>query len=414
MKSNRVIFWLALAGMILAVHLWIQKARGFDQGCLGLAKPTAVGAGGCREIDALPASHLFGVSNAAWGFAFYFGIALLSLAKIVTAPSWARRLHLCSEAGVSLGLAYSGYLVFTMLFASKVACILCLASALLVFTLFVVHVLIRARGGFQPLADASRGIELGFACVGTFTAVGLLVVVVLFVNRVGTRPLAQGTTAQELENVVGSALEVYIDGEKLEEMRACHFDRRAPALDLEQFITPSTPFIGKPDGVPVLVFSDPNCEICRSFHAEFVRAVDKFRDRARFTIVPRVIWDESVVEVAALKLAENSGKYFELWQAFFDRPSEQDKGMTVAQIGDLFRKLGLDTTNLESRLEAARPGVLEAREKAKASGIDLVPAVYIGTRKVWGHNRGVDCLGKLIEQAAVVNSGTTARPRAHR
>ena len=95
---NRLILWLALAGMILTLHLWIQKSRGFDQGCLGLATHAdVVIEKGCREVSELPGGHLFGVSNAAWGYAFYFTVALLAFGKIVSAPIWARRMHAASE-----------------------------------------------------------------------------------------------------------------------------------------------------------------------------------------------------------------------------------------------------------------------------------------------------------------------------
>ena len=35
---NRVILFLSLAGMILAIHLWIQHERNFDKGCWGLGE----------------------------------------------------------------------------------------------------------------------------------------------------------------------------------------------------------------------------------------------------------------------------------------------------------------------------------------------------------------------------------------
>jgi len=89
---NRLILWLSLAGMILALHLWIQKARGFDQGCLGLeTHAVEVAEGGCASAGLEAGSHLFGVSNAAWGYAFYFGLALLSFGKIVTSASCRER-----------------------------------------------------------------------------------------------------------------------------------------------------------------------------------------------------------------------------------------------------------------------------------------------------------------------------------
>lgn len=411
MKSNRLILWLALGGMVLAVHLWIQKARGFDQGCLGLATPTTTVAAGCHAADLLPASHLLGISNAAWGFAFYFGIALLSLAKIVAPPAWAHRAHLMSEIGICGGTLYSGYLVLTMVQAGAV-CVLCLVSATLVLALFGLIAWMRVKGRFQPISDSARVVEFGFAGLGVFAAGGMLLGVLLFVNRLGTRPLGQGAGARELEDAVVAALEFQFDHAKLAELRACRFDDQAPALDLAKFIGPTTPFIGKPDGVPVIVFSDPTCEACKLYHAEFLRAAEQLGDRARFTLLPRVFREESVLEASALKIAEGTGKYFALWQALYDRQPRADRGMTLTEVTTIFREIGIDTTELERRLNAARPAVLATREHARASEIDLVPAVYIGGRKVWLHSRSVECLSQLIDHTSTLASDPPVRRRA--
>lgn len=229
---NRLILWIALAGMILALHLWIQKARGFDQGCFGFSKPAVVADAGCREMSALLAGHLLGVSNAAWGYAFYFGLALLSFAKIVAPPTWSRRLHALSALGVSAALIYSLYLVGLMVFSLQTCCVLCLTSAVLIVILAGLHVGLWRRGGFHPLTEETRGTELGLAVGGLFAAMGLLVVVVLFVNRIGTRPLNQGETGRELEALVGNSLPVFIDAQKLSEMAACYFERRAKPLEM--------------------------------------------------------------------------------------------------------------------------------------------------------------------------------------
>lgn len=410
MRINRLIFWLALAGMVLAVHLWIQKARGFDQGCFGLAKPAEAVAGGCRQVDDLPGSHLLGVSNAAWGFAFYFGVALLSLVKLVVAPGLARRAHALSEALVCGGALYSAYLLVVMMRGGAL-CALCVGSALLVFALFSLHAGLRARGGFAPVAESGRVVEFGFAGLGLFAAGGALLGVLLFVNRLGTRPLGEGSGGRELENAVGTVLELQFDYQKLTDLRACRFEGQAPALDLARFIGPTTPFIGKPDGVPVILFSEPTCEACRLYHPEFMRAAERMGDRARFTILPRVFREESVLEASALKVAETSGKYFELWRALFALQPRAERGLTLAQIAELFREVGIDATDLERRLAAARPAVLALRQAAKAGDVDLVPVVYIGGRKVWIHNRGERCLGRLIERAAVAESAPPERRR---
>jgi len=401
---NRLILWLSLAGMVLAVHLWVQKARGFDQGCLGLLKPAAAAVaaerGGCEEVGALPASHLFGVSNAAWGYGFYFALALVSFAKIFAAPHWARRLHAAGEIAVWAALLYSGYLVYTMAFVARAWCVLCTVSAVLVALLAGLHVMLRRRGGFQPVVESARLTELAAAGGGFFAAMGVLVGLLVFVARLGTRPLDQGSTRAEIEDVVGGALPKFIDPAKLREMRACRFEDER-VLPWREFVSEKTPFVGRADGPTVVVFYDPNCGHCAAYHPTLLRAMERFKDRARFTIRPRVLWDASILQVAALQLAEDSGKYFELWQAMFDRPKDgSGKGASVEEIATMFRRLGLDATNLAARLEAVRPQVLAARDRAKRAEVGGVPAIFIDGRRVWSLNRGEDCLGKLIEKSA--------------
>jgi uncharacterized membrane protein len=394
-KINRIIFWLALAGMVLAVHLWIQKARGFDQGCLGLMKPLPVVEIGCREVAALRASHLLGISNAAWGFAFYFGVALLALAQLVVSPRWARGFHVGSEVAVSLGLVYSGYLVFTMVVVSHVMCWLCLSSAGLVLALFALHAVRRRRGGFQPIAEADRGTELGFAALGMLAGAGLLVGVLVFVNRLGTRPLDQGVAAQEPEEIDGRALPALTDSKRLNEMRACRFDPWVGPVDLGRLVPRPVPYVGKADGLNVVVFYDPNCPHCAVHFPQFMSLAERYGERARFTILPRLLGARSILQTAALRLAEPTDKYYELWARLLaPRPPGH---VTPAQIAEHVRALGLDATDLERRLEALRPEVISEGRRCGDAGISSTPTVLIGSRKVAGANLSPECLGRLIE-----------------
>jgi uncharacterized membrane protein len=405
---NRFILWLSLAGMVLALHLWIQKARDFDQGCLGLETHSVPAEGGCEAVSELPASHLFGVSNAAWGYAFYFTLALISFAKIVAPSPWPVRLHRAGEIGVVLALLYSGYLVYQMGFVAHAWCVLCTISAALVTILFGLHVAMRRRGGFRPIAENARGTELGLAVSGLFAASGVLVGVLLFVNRLGTRPLDQGYEGRELERIIGETLPVYIDRPKLIEMRACHFDRSAPELNLEQIIGPDTPFLGHPNGTPVIVFYDPNCEHCKEYHAGFSRIAERLKDRGRFYVLPRMIWNRSLLAVEALTVAEHSEKYFDLWQRLFDRQTRN--GWTTAQIAEIFRELKIDTTDLAKRLEAAEAAAIARRKQLAAAGISGVPAVYIGKNRVWALNQTEQCVVRLFDRVAPVSGASPRTP----
>lgn len=400
---QRLVLWLALAGMVLALHLWIQKSRDFDQGCLGLQKPVALAAetdGGCREVSELPASHLLGVSNAAWGYAFYFTLAVLALAQLVVGPGWARRLHRLGEGLVAGAFLYSCYLVYQMAFVARAWCVLCSLSAALVTGLLLVHVLLRRKPASAPPTEPERAGEFRAALVAVFVAAGVLVGVLLFVDRLGTRPLDQGNTRREIEQLARGTLAQVIDAKKLREMLACRFETDAPRLDTGRLLPAALPFSGEGREVEVLVFYDPNCPHCRVYHAVFRRVMEKYRERARFAVVPVALWDASLPQIAALSLAETSGKYLELWQAMFDQPAGPRKGLDVAQIARLFRDLGLDATNLEARLAAQRPQVEAARARWRAAGVTGAPTVFINGRKVWPANRSEDCLGTLIEQTA--------------
>ena len=394
---DRLILWLSLAGMILAIHLWVQKARGFDQGCLGLETHVATAEGGCTDHTLQAGSHLLGVSNAAWGYAFYFGLALLSFGKIVVPGSWARRLHVAGEVLVALAFVYSAYLLYFQAFVAQAFCVLCLTSIGLVTSLFVLHAALRLRGGFRPVTEVERATELGLASGALFAGMGVLVGVLVFVNRLGTRPLDDGSGAIEMRRIVGRMLPAYIDPKKMEPFLACHFDGMAPSLDVRKFIGPATPFLGKADGVPVILFVDPHCPHCRHFYPGYMKLVDKFQDRARFYILPRILWDSSLPAVAALKLAEPTGKYFDLWKLEFDNPG--GKSLTVEQLSGFYKTLGLAPADLAARIEAVRPQVLAERKQALGDGIDGVPSIYIGGRKVFGWNYSEECLATLIEGA---------------
>lgn len=396
---NRLILWLSLLGMILTLHLWIQKTRGFDQGCLGLeTQVEATTVGGCQEVSKLPSSHLLGVSNAVWGYAFYFGLALLSFAKILASPDWARRLHQLGELSVALAFLYSVYLVYQMGFVAQAWCVLCTCSAALTTLLLALHLNLRRHGGFQPLSATERSREIAFSVVGLFTMSGVLVGVLLFVNKLGTRPLDQGSTGQELNRLVERALSQYIDSDHLQAVRACRFDPDAAPIDLTQFITPDTPFLGAVDGVPVVSFYDPNCGHCRRHFPKLMELVNLYGDRAKFYVVPRRLWDHSELQIAALHLAALEGRSFDLWAEYFEPANASPKGMDLAQIAAIFTKLGLSITDLASRLNALKPAVQAEWATAKAAGVKGTPSIYIDGLKVATYNDSPACMGKLIDQ----------------
>ena len=186
-----------------------------------------------------------------------------------------------------------------------------------------------------------------------FAGAGLLVAVLVFVDRLGTRPLDRGSTGRTFERMMWESLPLYIDEERLHELRACRFDFSGPVLRPGVFTGPQTEYLGNPRGPEVVVFFDPNCPHCSAYYTEYRRMAARYSDRARFTVVPLLLWRESARQAAALTLAERTGKYFELWQAMFDHSPGHTRSLTVEQIAALFSSLGLDTRELAARLAVA-------------------------------------------------------------
>ncbi len=130
---------LALLGIIVVVHLWIQSGRGFDRGCFGFSAPeTVTPSVGCEAVLGSDAGKLLGVSNIVWGLLFYIALAGVSFLSIRQAPADAVRTKTLRLAMIAVGLVYSGYLSYVQYFQLGEFCKLCLTSASIVLLLAIV------------------------------------------------------------------------------------------------------------------------------------------------------------------------------------------------------------------------------------------------------------------------------------
>jgi protein-disulfide isomerase/uncharacterized membrane protein len=369
---NRVVFLLSLLGMVLALHLWIQKERNFDQGCWGFGRTATASSiwEGCRAPKLQQAGSLLGVSSAAWGYAFYFAMAALAFGKCVLPAALAQRCHATAEVAVAVAFPYSTYLVYFQAFVAKAFCPLCLVSAALVTALFVIHAVQYVRGRFVPILESQRMAEVGYAAGMTFLAMGGLVALLLFVDKIGTR--ASGPATGQVAPV-------------------------QPPLKPQEWIVADTPALGAAHGVSVVAFFDPNCPHCAGSYTTMTKLAERYKDGATIYVFPRVLWDYSMLQVQALELAKQNNKYFEMWKLQFEK--RKKGGMNLQDIETLFRELGLDTRDLEKRLAATRPAVLAQRDKAKAAGVNSTPTIFVEGAPVIGPARSEENMGKLIEQA---------------
>jgi protein-disulfide isomerase/uncharacterized membrane protein len=392
---HRLTLLLSLIGMVLSLHLWIQKQRHFDQGCWGVdSAAVAPVSAGCNDEGLKKYAEFLGISVAAWGYSFYFAMAALAFGKILLSERGARACHTASEMAMALAFPFAVYLAGVQAFVANAFCPLCLISGGLVTTLFILHA-VQYRRGFEPLPAERLPVEIGYASAMAFLAMGVLAALMIMVNQIGTRRLDQGETARQFEAMLGKTLPKHIEPARLLEMKPALYNPELPPLDLNAWLTGELPVLGSNAGMPVVAFLDPNCPGCKGTYATIKLLAGRYDDRAQFRVISRTLWPYSELQSQALEVAAQNGKYHEMWQAQFDHAKKG--GMNLAELESLFRELGLNTENLAERLADVRPTVLARREQAIAAGVRGTPTIYVNGRAVAHASTDLPSLAKLIE-----------------
>lgn len=403
-RLNRLVILLALLGMLLTLHLWVQKERNFDHGCWGFgATVQTADTGGCNAPALQNVSQLLGLPLTVWSYGFYLAIGTLALAKLVASEPVAQRCQTLSEIAVGLAFPLCCYLVYFQFVIAKAYCPLCLISSGLVAGLFVIHAIQYKRGHPPPLGEESRKEEIGYASLMGFVAAGVLAGVMIMVDNVGSRRLDQGDYGKQFVAMLGKSLPVYIDAKQLREMRPAMFDAAKAKIVSEDWVSKDTPVLGGHDGAKVIVFLDPNCPHCKFSYALIRKLARESQGGAGFYVQPRVLWDYSLLQTQALGLATEEGKYFEMWQLQFDR--QKNGGMGLEDIGALCDELGISRVNLPERLEAQRAKVVTSRDKAGAAGINSTPTIFIDGAAVAGVSMNEQGLKRLIADVVAAHRG---------
>lgn len=391
---DRIVFGIALLGMLTAAHLFIQQERGFDRGCLGFSAPTAAPAD-CSVVTQSEASQLFGVSNAVWGFLFYALIAGMSLAL----PTAGRRVASLKKARallIGVGFAYSMYLVYYQAAELNEFCVLCLISASLVTLLFILQ-LVDAFRPPDPAARAAVPARREPALMAGLIAAVFLLVGADFAYFSSLEPAAGAPHELVLNTSQGNAVP-----EGSGPSAECRYDPEyEPYTDYASLVTPVDPYVGNPNAsVTVVEFFDPNCPHCATLYPTMKAVAEKYGDQARFVYKPFVIWQQSVAQSAALLAAAQEGKFFDMLELQFANQNPQ--GLAPQQLAQIAEHIGMDPNVLTQRLESGiyNPVLQQIRSQGERLGIRSVPTVVINGRIVATPSKTAECLGQFIEQAA--------------
>jgi len=390
-RLNLPIFLLALFGVLVVVHLWVQAQAGFAFGCTG-AGDAASGAG-CAEVTTSIYSDFLGVSLLVWGGAFYGLLAALRAGIAALKPPTSDTLRTASLALVSVAFLFVLYLIGVQAFVLGQFCVLCLLSSATTTALFVLHLVERAKGP-GPAVAASVALRP--------YAIGIVALVVLAGADV---MLSDGDAAPapvaQVQNADGSVQAAVAAGGVSAQ---CRYDVEVSRFrDFDRLLTMETPYHGSADAsVNVVKIFDPNCPHCRTLDQILEPIIPQLGDEARFYYKPYPIWDYSVPQVQALYLAGEEGKFFEMLDLQF--ANQQRGGLSLDQIVALAEQLDMDGERVRSEIEAQKyVGLIrQQNEIIQATGLRSVPKVAIEGRVIASTNEAftTDCLGALIDLAA--------------
>jgi len=403
---NRISFILVLLGVLLTVHLWIQKQRSFDQGCLGFSKPEIQQtiSSECQEVVESEAATLFGVDNIILGFLFYVSVGAICLGAVFGSDKNIARLQQTTLGLAGLGFVFTLYFIYLQIFVLKTFCVLCMTSAILIIVLFGLQVFrILKKIPVQALQEPEKVVrELGWFALISFFAGALLLTDLIFVNKLGTASLLRPPHSNEIRQVANEVLNERIDEQFLTAMAPCSYDDSQPSVKKwQQLVSQTDPYIGNPESpVTIIMLFDPNCLHCLRLHPVLKKVAARYRDKAKFYFKPFPIWNYSITQLEAIWLASDQRKYLEMIELQF--MAQQPGGLSAAKLRELAVSLKLDLRAFEEGLRQGkyRQKVLADKERINKFGIKSAPKILLNGRFVGSKEQTIteSCLGKLIEQ----------------
>ncbi|GAB5537460.1 MAG: thioredoxin domain-containing protein [Rubricoccaceae bacterium] len=428
---RRIIVGVALLGVLLVTHLWLQSLNGFANGCSGLAPQidsfditAAPAESGCATVTSGPFATFLGVSNILWGFLFYGLMSVLRLAYTATAND---RIRLASFGLAGIGIGYTGYLVYLQAIVIKSFCALCMTSAALVTVLLILHILEHRKVGAAGPEPRRGGAEpvTGMAALRAYVPIfGLFVVLlgadVVLAQRGGDDGASSDENKIPLNQLAAAGAQANL--QSADTGGACEYDpNMAPIADFSLFTSGVSE--GNADaGVQVVEIFDPNCPHCKSLGESLDEVIAENGESAAFYYVPYPLRQESLGQVVALTVAEEQGLFFEMKHEMFDR-QDSSWGMTLPELVSTVDAAGMDGAAFDLMIKdqaALQPYLDIIQTKADAvseafaspDGGISVPKLAINGRVVAPTNASYSprCIAEFIAQAASGEATEASEP----
>lgn len=355
---RKIIFGVALFGVLVVAHLALQKATGFANGCSGIASvgdaSTMMGeTNGCETVTSSVYADFLGVSNILWGLLFYGLMAGLRVGYVATANDTLRK---AAFGLASVGLLYTGYLVYLQVAEIGAFCVLCMTSAATVATLFGLHLWEHRQVGVVSDGAAGDSARRRLATPQTswakpYGAIAGAFLVFLLADIAIARSAQADLPVEAKPNLadLGAQARAEAQARAMSDDAACDYKQGVEPLADGAFT--DGPYRGSADApvVAIEVF-DPNCGHCKNL-AEVMDPVAAARpDDVRVHYVPYPIQPNSVGQIVALKLAQREGKFIPLMDEMFAR-QDNTWGMTIDELLETVEAVGMNPTAVRAALE---------------------------------------------------------------
>ena len=138
MRHRQVIAVLALAGLLVALYLYLYK--------IGVYGELKCGSGGCETVQASPYAILLGQPVALYGvlgYAALLAVCVIGLQPRAAAQAWPT---LLLAAMATVGFAFTVYLTALEMFVIHAWCRWCLGSAVIITLIWLVALPAARRG----------------------------------------------------------------------------------------------------------------------------------------------------------------------------------------------------------------------------------------------------------------------------
>jgi protein-disulfide isomerase/uncharacterized membrane protein len=383
---ERGLFGLAMLGVLVVVHLLIQRARNFDRGCLGMpGLESEQMAFDCSAVVTSGVGSFLGLSNITWGLGFYLTVAVLTLAIFGLQPHLRRWVHAGRLGGLTGGTAYSFYLVYVQVEVLEALCALCLFSAALVGLLFAGQVLLLVRDFQLPETTMSTRLFKRDLTIYVYLAALAAVLVGADFAYFGSLDPAPNEQATAQQRQFSGA--------------ACQLDSQKESVqDPSSLVSFQDVRKGTSDAsVTVVEYFDPNCPHCKTFHETMSTLVSEYQDEVQFVYKPFPLQGASLPEIQALYVANQEGKFSEMLNAQYARQSRS--GIDAQDLRAIASEIGMNPDVLMSRIEQDkyRQMILKERKRAIQIGVDSTPTVLVNGHFVG--SRSLECMEMFIERA---------------